>query len=174
MFPDDVYIVDPFKNNLYKISDSVESKVGNTENGPRSVLVMQDQNCGYFEAINYLKSQYKNINLDKITQLQIEKEEKKFGFDKITKILEEDKKNKVVDSKAVEYLKSRGFLNPEVIAEMATLKVINDRLYIPHFHLAKRGENYDKEFICTDYISMVQYGKGINAGYTYNYFLYRT
>ena len=43
MFPDDVYIVDPFKNNLYKISDSVESKVGNTENGPRSVLVMQDQ-----------------------------------------------------------------------------------------------------------------------------------
>ena len=116
-------------------------------------LVMQDQNCGYFEAINYLKSQYKNINLDKITQLQIEKEKKKFGFDKITKILEEDKKNKVVDSKAVEYLKSRGFLNPEVIAEMATLKVINDRLYIPHFHLAKRGENYDKEFICTDYIS---------------------
>lgn len=116
-------------------------------------LVMQDRNCGYYDAINYLKDKYINIKLDKYNEKMLFQKNETTGYDEITKALEDQKENKRVDQEAVKYLTSRGFKNAEEICYLSALKVINNRLYIPHFHSGKRNDESNEKTICTDYIS---------------------
>lgn len=105
-------------------------------------LVMQDKECSYNEAMQFLEEKYKNQIQDRENLKEFES---KYNLNKKSSI-----RNLGVyelDKNASEYLKNRGIKYADVITKTLRLKLKNNELYIPHIHL-----NDNNELICTDYI----------------------